>query len=386
MKFWNLSREGNNMISPEFFLNSLRQKGIDFFCGVPDSLLKNFCACIDDHVDKNSNIITANEGNAIALAAGYHLATGKTGLVYMQNSGIGNSINPLTSLTDPEVYKIPILLVIGWRGEPGVKDEPQHVKQGRISTKQLEILEIPYIILDFQSDLDEILSTAFDELEKKKSPVAILVKAETFSVYKSSKTNPFDYPLFREEALRIILNLSGSKDLFISTTGKTSRELYELRIERNEAQKDFLTVGAMGHTSSIALGVALGRPEKRVICIDGDGSMLMHMGALPVIGDIKPPNLIHVIINNASHESVGGQPTVAGTINFRSLALSCGYKSCFSAYDADTLNNAWSEIEKISGPVMLEIRVKQGSRDNLSRPSGAPVENKKNFMDHINAG
>ncbi len=372
------------MISPEFFLDSLKQNGIDFFCGVPDSLLKNFCACIDDNVDKNSHIITANEGNAIALAAGYHLATGNIGLVYMQNSGIGNSINPLTSLTDPEVYNIPLLLVIGWRGEPGVKDEPQHVKQGRISAKQLEILEIPYVILEAKSDVGEVLSTVFSELNNKKSPVAILVKAETFSGYKSSKTNCFDYPLSREEALRTILKLSKSRDLFVSTTGKTSRELYELRIERNEVQKDFLTVGAMGHTSSIALGVALGRPDKRVICIDGDGSMLMHMGALPVIGDLKPPNFVHIIINNASHESVGGQPTVAGNVDFKQLALACGYKSCFSANDADTLNNAWSEIEKISGPVMLEVRVKQGSRDNLSRPSGTPVENKKNFMDQIN--
>lgn len=370
------------MISPETFIDSLRKKKINFFCGVPDSLLKNLCACIDYNVDKNSHIITANEGNAIALAAGYHLATGKTGLVYMQNSGLGNSVNPLASLTDPEVYNIPVLLVIGWRGEPGIKDEPQHIKQGRISEKQLEILEIPYIILSAQSNVEEVLSFAFNELENKKSPVAILVKADTFSAYKSRKKIPIDYPLSREEALRIILKLSGSKDLFVSTTGKTSRELYELRIERKEIQKDFLTVGAMGHTSSIALGVALGRPDKRVICIDGDGSVLMHMGALP----IKPPNLIHIIINNASHESVGGQPTVAGNIDFRSLAISCGYSGCFTAEDADSLASVWKKMEKVPGPVMLEIRVKQGSRDNLGRPSNTPVENKKNFMDYINAG
>lgn len=373
------------MISPAVLLSEFRNQGIELFCGVPDSLLKNFCACVDDTLDKKHHVITANEGNAVALAAGYHLATGRIGAVYMQNSGLGNSVNPLTSLTDPEVYKIPLLLIVGWRGEPGVKDEPQHVKQGRISPEQLRILEIPYLVIDSGTEVKEIISFISGEFSRSKSPVALLVRADTFEDYKAKKKSTRDYPLTREAALEKILQLSDEKDLFVSTTGKTSRELFELRVKRNENQRDFLTVGAMGHTSSIALGVAFGRSDKRVICLDGDGSLLMHMGSIPVIGDLKPGNFVHVVLNNASHESVGGQPTVAGDINLEGVVKSCGYKNYFCAEEMDGLEMAWKNACSAEKPVMLEVRIRQGSRPDLGRPSSTPQQNKKMFMEHINA-
>jgi len=373
------------MISPDVILSALIKQGIDFYCGVPDSLLKNFCAYVDDTLDKKSHIITANEGNAVALAAGYHLATGKIGAVYMQNSGLGNSVNPLASLTDPDVYKIPVLLIIGWRGEPGVKDEPQHVKQGKISAEQLDVLGIPYLIIDKNSDVNSIIMFISEEYKKRNAPIALLVRADTFADYKPKKKETKNFSLTREDALETILELSDEKDLFISTTGKTSRELFELRVKRSENQKDFLTVGSMGHTSSIALGVALGKPEKRVICLDGDGSVLMHLGAVPIIGDLKPGNFVHVILNNASHESVGGQPTVAGGVDFEGIAKSCGYNNYFYADDKNSIISIWNSVKTGVGPMMIEIRIKQGSRPDLGRPTSTPEQNKLMFMGHVNA-
>ena len=268
------------MIAPENFVLALKKVGLNFFIGVPDSLLKSFCAYVDDHLPSGQHITAANEGNAVAIASGYHLATGKSAVVYMQNSGLGNTINPLTSLADKEVYQIPMLLVIGWRGEPGLADEPQHVKQGRITLQQLDLLEIPYQVLSDQSNVYDIANWVQEQLATTGAPVAIVVKKNTFASYKSSRNSDFA-TMSREEALAQILELAGEA-LVVSTTGKTSREVFELRKIRQEVQRDFLTVGSMGHTSSIALGIALGQPLKKVVCLDGDGSMLMHMGALCV--------------------------------------------------------------------------------------------------------
>jgi phosphonopyruvate decarboxylase len=368
------------MILPEIMFHSLKQHGIGIFAGVPDSLLGSFCAYVDDHSQCGEHIITANEGNAIALAAGYHMSTGKVGAVYMQNSGLGNAINPLTSLSDPEVYKIPLLMIIGWRGEPGVKDEPQHVKQGRITVAQLKLLGIPYWVLDSTANVEQVLKEVFSKLKDTNAPVALLVRKGTFVTYKSTRKAVQMSSLKREEALRQLLTLAKVDDLIVSTTGKTSREVFELRMERGESQRDFLTVGGMGHTASIALGVAIGNPENRVICLDGDGSVLMHMGALPIIGDLKPENLIHVLLNNASHESVGGQPTVAGRMDFAAIAKACGYLDYQVANDADSLKACWGRICNQSGPVLLEVKITVGSRDDLGRPTSTPEENKRAFM------
>jgi phosphonopyruvate decarboxylase len=370
------------MINPELFYKKLQSNGINTFYGVPDSLLKDFCAYVDDHGKPTEHIITANEGNAIAIATGYHISTGKVSAVYMQNSGLGNAINPLTSLADSAVYKIPILLIIGWRGEPNVKDEPQHIKQGEITPKQLELLGIPYWMLDKTTDLDVTLNVVLEKIRNTNSPVALLVKKDAFSEYKSKRKSDSVYSLNREDALRILLDFAADY-LVVSTTGKTSREVFEIRSEKGQVQRDFLTVGGMGHTSSIALGVAIGQPSRKVLCLDGDGSLLMHMGAMPIIGHLSPPNYVHVLLNNSSHESVGGQPTVADNINLELIAKSSGYKHYYLATNQDELNDAWKNLIDNEGPIFLEIKISKGSRSNLGRPTSSPEQNKLTFMKEI---
>lgn len=369
------------MLETASFFHTLAKYEVNFFVGVPDSLLASFCAYLDDHSPKHSHIIAANEGNAVATAIGFHLATGKLPAVYMQNSGLGNTINPLTSLADAEVYSVPMLLIIGWRGEPGVKDEPQHCKQGRITTTQLDTLEIPYWILDEESNSIEQIGTACASAIEKQAPVALIIRQNTFAPYASSHPKQALSELERETCLREILKLSHSDDLIVSTTGKTSRELYDLRNERKELQQDFLTVGGMGHAASIALGVALGRPDRRIICLDGDGSLIMHMGSMAVISQQKPKYFIHILLNNASHESVGGQPTAADTIDFDKLSHALGYIHYAKAETLSELINHWQYINNLKGPVFLEIRLKCSSRKNLSRPTSTPVENKIAFME-----
>jgi len=368
------------MIIPSDFYDILKKHNINFYTGVPDSLLKNFCVYVDEHCKPQEHIITANEGNAIALAAGYYLATGKISAVYMQNSGLGNAVNPLTSLTDKEVYRIPLLIIIGWRGELDGRDEPQHVKQGRITPSLLELLEIPYRILDAKSNPDTLMDELFKITNTSQTPVALLVRKDTFADYRSKLQINNKAILMREDALRQILALANPKDLVVSTTGKTSREVFELRTERGETQQDFLTVGSMGHTASIALGVALGNPARRVLCLDGDGSLLMHMGALPIIGSLKPANLVHVLLNNGAHESVGGQPTVANQIDFAAIAKACGYRDYRLATDNASLISCWEAIDQAPGPVLLEVRICKGARNDLGRPTCTPEQNKSAFI------
>lgn len=371
------------MIDPHSFCDVLGKSGVDFFCGVPDSLLKNLCAYIDDNFSADQHIITANEGNAVGLAMGRFLGSHAPAVVYMQNSGLGNAVNPLTSLADPQVYSIPMLLVIGWRGEPGIKDEPQHVMQGQITEQQLSIMGIPYVVMDSQSDSEAVLAPLLKTMTAQSRPVAVLIKKGTFSAFKSVNQLPSVYSLVREDALNTLLSVFARDDIVVSTTGKTSREVFELRQQRGELASDFLTVGGMGHTSSIAMGVALAAPNRRVIAIDGDGSMLMHMGALPIIGNHGSSNLVHIVLNNQCHESVGGQPTVAGEIDIENLATASGYKAYFCASDLNSITNSWSSIAADSGPILFEIKIAKGSRDNLGRPTSSPIENKNAFMQHV---
>lgn len=368
------------MIAASNFVALLGKHGVDFFTGVPDSLLKDLCAYIDDAIPSSSHIITANEGNAIALAAGRFLGSGKPSVVYMQNSGLGNVVNPLTSLADPEVYAIPMMLVIGWRGQPGVKDEPQHVKQGRITPDMLKALEIPFWTLDANSDIEAVLEQACAEMKARHAPVALLVSAGTFAPYKKAET-PQQYTLSREVAIQEIVSTLGASDLVVATTGHISRELYEFRIKSGQSvEKDFLTVGSMGHTATIALGLALSQPTRRVVCLDGDGSLLMHMGGLAVIGSIAPQNLLHVVLNNGAHDSVGGQPTVGFHADFRKIAAACGYKGVAYAEDVASLKGQMAELAQAQGPLLLEVRVARGARKDLGRPKSSPIENRETFM------
>lgn len=364
------------------FISQLRNIEVSFFTGVPDSQLKALCDYLNTEQPQN-NITAANEGNALALAAGYHMATGKTACVYLQNSGLGNIINPLASLTNNKVYAIPALLVIGWRGEPGVHDEPQHIFQGGVTLPLLETMDIPYFIFTketTENELIDFLQEAVIHFENGKQ-CAIVVKKGSLTypevIYQNSNS------LKREEAIEVIVKYAG-EDIIVSTTGKTSRELFEIR-ERNQQSHayDFLTVGSMGHSSSIALGIALNKPEKTVWCVDGDGAVLMHMGSMAVIGSKKPGNLIHVVINNGSHESVGGMPTVSETVGLPAVAKACNYQSVFSVSSKDELESLLHSIEQHQKPVFIEIKSAIGSRSDLGRPTTTPVENKEALMKYL---
>lgn len=356
-----------------------------FYTGVPDSQLKPLCNYLIDTYGISSNhIIAANEGNAVALAAGYHLSTGKIPCVYLQNSGLGNIINPVVSLLNDKVYAIPCVFFVGWRGEPDVKDEPQHVFQGETTLKMLEVMDIAYMVIDKNTTENELVNklTEFKILLDSGKSICFVVKKGGLSYdrkveYKNENTT------LREEIIRHITD-AAKEDVIISTTGKTSRELFEIRGQNGQSHKyDFLTVGSMGHSSSIALGVALNKPNTRVWCIDGDGAALMHMGAMAVIGAKSPNNYIHVIINNGAHESVGGQPTVADKINLGQIALGCGYSASYSASNLDEVDAVLSGIEGKQGPIFIEVKSAIGSRDDLGRPTTTPIENKTAFMTYL---
>ena len=367
------------MIDTKNFYDYLVSKQMDFFVGVPDSLLKNICACIKENSDKKHNIITANEGNAIAMASGYHVASGKYGVVYMQNSGLGNTVNPLLSLADKEVYKIPMLLIIGWRGEPGVKDEPQHKMQGKVTLDLLDAMQVKYLILD--DDYENKINECIEYMEKENQPVALVVRKDAFSDYKTGKT-PSEYSLTREKSLEIVLSNLTDDDFVVSTTGKTSREIFEIREANNQGHaNDFLTVGSMGHTASIALGMSIGS-DKKVYTIDGDGSFLMHMGGFPIIASVAEENFKYILINNGSHESVGGQPTVAFDFDVEGVLKASGFKNVYSAKTEAEIAQAIKKLEneKLSA---LVIYTKQGSRDDLGRPTTTPEENKLEMMKKI---
>ncbi|MBU0528491.1 phosphonopyruvate decarboxylase, partial [bacterium] len=358
---------------------------VDFFTGVPDSLLKQLCLCIDTNVSSDKHIIAANEGNAVALATGYHLGTGKMALVYMQNSGLGNAINPLLSLADPEVYSIPMLILIGWRGEPGVKDEPQHIKQGKVQLDLLDAMNLPYDIIsandtEWQQKITKGIEIAISE----NRPYAIVVKKGTFEKYDVVENKVETELMMREEALEILLKHIPNDAVIVSTTGKTSREIFEIREKNNEPHfKDFLTVGSMGHCSSIALGIALAQPKRKVICIDGDGAFLMHLGALATVGKIQLSNFYHILMNNFVHESVGGQRTAIDSIDVQGIVKSANYKNIISIDTNGELLKNLPEVFKNNGPSFVEIKLKPGSRADLGRPTIKPIDNKRNLIEFL---
>ena len=364
------------MIDPKAFYDGLVARRLDYFAGVPDSLLKNLCACITANADPARHTITANEGNAVAAAAGYHMATGRYGVVYMQNSGIGNAVNPLLSLADELVYRIPMLLIVGWRGEPGVKDEPQHRKQGLLTLPLLDTMGIPYEVLgeNWETALDRCAET----MRRESRPVALVIRKDTFADYAVPKA-PNPYVLTREQALEALLNALPADAMVVSTTGKTSRELFELREARGEDHAhDFLTVGSMGHTASIACGMAAGC-DRPVYCVDGDGSFLMHMGSFAVIGSHAPDNFRYVLINNGAHESVGGQPTDAFRVNIPAVLTACGFGAVYTAKTAEEIAVGMAALRDTPKSALM-ILTRTGSRGDLGRPTTTPVENKTALM------
>lgn len=373
------------MISPKFFIDKLETLGIDFYAGVPDSLLKNICAYISDNLDERHNIITANEGGAVGLAAGYHLATGKIGCVYMQNSGEGNIINPLASLTDKEVYNIPLLLLIGWRGRPGVHDEPQHVKQGKITTGLLNTMGINYDVLSKdEAKAAKQMEHAVSLIQSTNEVYALVIEKDTFESYTLQREEKNSLSLSREEAIQTVAAATDVKDAIVGTTGMISRELFEYREKMHEGhERDFLTVGAMGHASQIALGIAMEQPERTIWCFDGDGACIMHMGAMAIVASKNPKNYVHVVFNNGAHDSVGGQPTVGLKINIPAIAKAVGYKAVYSVDDKGALEKVLNEIKEMDGPILLEIKVKKGNRKDLGRPTTTPIQNKLALMSYL---
>ena len=368
------------MIPCEDFLEWLAARGVDFYAGVPDSLLKPVCFYLADHAG-DKHVVAANEGGAVALACGYHLATGKVPLVYLQNSGQGNTINPLLSLADPDVYSIPMLLLIGWRGEPGTKDEPQHVKQGKVTVGLLESMGIPWRVMESDPDLaqrsvDELVAIAAAE----NRPVALLVRKGTFASYTPKDQASGAFEMSREEAIELVAAQLGDRDAIVSTTGHISRELYEYRARNGQGHhQEFLTVGGMGHASQIAMGIALAKPDRQVFCLDGDGAMLMHMGGTAIVGAAGVANFKHVILNNGVHDSVGGMATVGLRVSFTEIAKACGYTEAWRVERADDIAEKVAELRAAKGPAMLEIMVRKGARADLGRPKTSPIENKTSF-------
>ena len=374
------------MINVKDLFNLLKENNVNCFCGVPDSLLKDFCAFVTDNTNEKEHTITANEGNAIGLASGHYLATGNPALVYMQNSGIGNCVNPLLSLTDEEVYNIPLLMFIGWRGEPNKKDEPQHIKQGKVTDKLLEAMGIKYSIMpDNFENAKVLIQNAFQYMKETNCPYAFMIKKGTFEKYSLLNKKQSSYTLKREDAIETVINKLNEADIIVSTTGHISREVYETRERLNQSHKqDFLTVGSMGHSSSIALGIALEKSERTVYCFDGDGAFLMHEGALGVNASKHLKNFKHIVFNNEAHDSVGSQPTVADRINISQIALNSGYKKAYQAQNKEDLVKILSEFISDNCTSLLEIKVKCGAREDLGRPKEKPQENKKIFMENLN--
>lgn len=361
--------------------------GADFYTGVPDSQLKALCNYLINTygIDQKHHIIAANEGNCTALAAGYHLATGKVPVVYMQNSGEGNIINPVASLLNDKVYAIPMIFIIGWRGEPEIHDEPQHIYQGEVTIKLLDDMDIKSFVIGndtTEAEVEKAMSDFQIDLRNGKN-VAFVIRKGALS-YDKKVTYKNNHFMVREEIIQHIVQMSG-EDPIISTTGKASRELFETRVANSQCHKyDFLTVGSMGHSSSIALGVAINKPKTKIWCIDGDGAVLMHMGAMAVIGANSPHNMIHIIINNGAHETVGGMPTVATNLDLVAIAKACGYPYAVSVDNFEMLDQELQIAKEKNELCMIEVKCSIGARDNLGRPTTTALDNKNNFMDYLN--
>lgn len=378
------------MIDPEYFIKTLMNQNIGFFTGVPDSLLKSISSYLLDHLGKKEHIISANEGNAVGLATGYHLATGKIAMVYLQNSGLGNIINPILSIVDPKIYSIPMLLLIGWRGEPGVKDEPQHFKQGKVTLPLLKSMGISYRILSpdmTDSDFKKVFKSALSKMKKSSAPFALVVSKNSFKKYDRIQQKTESKRPGRESVVQEILSGIGSNSIIVSTTGMISREVFEYRTKNDQSHdRDFLTIGGMGHANQIAMGIAQQQKNRPVICLDGDGALIMHMGSLCINGCLKQENFKHIILNNGAHDSVGGQPTAGETTDFAAIAKAAGYSAAKSIQTIADLKLSLTWLNKTPGPLLLEIKVKKGARADLGRPTVKPVDFKKTFMEFLKDG
>jgi phosphonopyruvate decarboxylase len=384
------------MIDPARFVDACREQGITFYTGVPDSLLKHLNSQIMGGLAREQQVIAANEGAAVGIAIGHYLRTGRPAAVYLQNSGFGNLVNPLLSLADPDVYGVPMLVIIGWRGQVGIPDEPQHVKQGRVMARLLDALELPWAVLPKEpADAEQALKTAVTTALGRASPYLLMVEKGTFGEPGATAAPPraAGRPS-REEALVALAEAVGDQAVIVSTTGMLSRELFEHRVrtgteragEAGGGNRDFLTVGGMGHACSIALGVAMREPQREVWCFDGDGALLMHLGSLAVIADHAPANYFHAVFNNGVHDSVGGQPTSIGKVDVVAAARALGYRYAASTEEPAVLAKEVAALRAHGGPSLLELRVRPGNRPDLGRPTRTPAESKRVFMAAMREG
>jgi len=372
-------------MTPESLFQTFQKNDLTFFSGVPDSTFKGWMSFLAaEHGRRLTQVIACNECEAVAVAAGYHLATRKIGTVYMQNSGEGKTVNPLTSLCDREVYAIPMILMIGWRGEPGKKDEPQHKKMGRITVPLLEVLEIPHVHLPRDDDEAAAAVAQVKRIaESQRTPAALIIREGTIEEFAAAKGGATGGQMSREEALQAIVDTLAEPDIVVATTGKTSRELFEYRVAKGQPPRDFYTVGSMGCAASIAHAIALAKPDRSVYAFDGDGALLMQMGALATIGYCRPANLRHIVFDNGAYDSTGGQPSTSSAVDFTAVARACGYPNAFTVRTASELRNVSAQIRHIPGPVMVVVKVRPGSRSNLGRPTTTPIENKERFMEFV---
>ena len=374
------------MIEQKYLFDNLHEMGLDFFTGVPDSLLNDFCLHLVNNIPDNKHVMAANEGNAIGIAAGYHMATGKVPVVYMQNSGIGNATNPLLSLTHPCVYSIPLILVIGWRGDPAIKDHAQHKKQGELTPVLMDDMDIPYQVLDADETVVEKFQWAANKAKELNAPVALIAK-KAILTQKEKKQEYAESPLMnREEAISAVLDVFGKDAIYLATTGRATRELHEqIMIHGFGHEIEFLNVGAMGHLSSIGLGLAVGVPDKKIVVFDGDAAAVMHMGSLATNGRYQPKNLIHIVLNNGVNESVGGQKSSGQVINLTAIAKDCGYETIPAFVESkEDLQKAVKQLADSNHLSFLDVHVRQGIRKDMP---GLKIEHKlaeEELMKYLN--
>lgn len=375
------------MVDQEKIVKKIQSEGVEFITGVPDTLLNDFCVYVEKNWPKDKHVIAANEGNSIGLAAGYHLSTNTVPVVYMQNSGLGNTINPIVSLTHKDVYGIPLVLLVGWRGNPEVKDHAQHKKQGELTPVLMDDMDIPYKILeDDTQDTMNKFEWAIKTAKETNNAVGLIVKKGVLEKgEKEGFPDDLNYHLTREQAIDHIVGSLPEDTVYVAATGRATRELYEVRNNRGESKEnDFLNVGAMGHTSSIALGIAIAKPEKLVVCLEGDSSAIMHLGALPTEGMVYPPNFLHVILNNGVHESVGGQESAGFNINLTEIAKNSGLLTVANSVKTkDEISNALKELLGKNKPALLDIHIKKGIRKDCPPLKFNHKEQKDSLMRKI---
>jgi phosphonopyruvate decarboxylase len=359
------------MVNQRYLFESLKNLGIDFFAGVPDSLLNNFCLYMVENIPDGQHVMAANEGNAIAIAAGHYMATGNIPLVYMQNSGIGNATNPLLSLTHDSVYGIPMILVIGWRGDPAFNDHAQHKKQGELTPVLMKDMDIPYEILDDENTVVEKFTWAIDKAKEISAPVALIAKKAILTEKVKKQEYPESKLMNREEAVSAVVDVLGEDAIYLGTTGRATREVHEQLKEHGVGEgHEWQNVGSMGHVSSVGLGIALAKPEQKVVVFDGDAAAVMHMGALATNCRYKAGNLIHIVLNNGVNESVGGQPSAGYVVNLTEVAAACGYRTPGHAVETrEELQAIMKNYKNGEMPLFLDVHVRQGIRSDMPKLS-----------------